>query len=139
MEFQAGVNKWFLNHSEDSEDKKTYGKLINHSKRHPNLRKSVYQMDGKPEVLFETTEVVAEGTQLSYDYGDAYQGLSDCVSGCGKCFMLQGGDEESLQPLGGFRLDDDYGMYFRPHDWYSITSRLVILHHDYRGTQDTIA
>ena len=45
-----GEHTFFLNHTMDSEF--TYGKYINHSSKHPNVRPKVFLKNGLPEVIF---------------------------------------------------------------------------------------
>ena len=82
-----GKNKmYYLNHDDYSE---SVGKYINHSSRHSNLiGKAFIKSDGKPDVMFLTSEKVKKGTQLVWNYGKLFEGINPCVESCEKCKFL---------------------------------------------------
>jgi len=47
------------------------GRLINHSARHPNLKKMHRVINGNVYLLFTASEDIPVGTELLYDYGDS--------------------------------------------------------------------
>jgi SET domain-containing protein len=84
MEFIFKQKRYFCLHSKHTID--TYGKLINHSKLHPNCTPKVFQRrGGVPEVMFLALEHINAGEQLVYDYGKIYDGVEKCISNCFKC------------------------------------------------------
>lgn len=80
-----GKSKLFAIHCVHTQE--TFGKFINHSKKHPNLRTKVmvHPDTGKPDIIFKSMTKIKTGEQLCYDYGPFYNGLNDCVEGCRKC------------------------------------------------------
>ena len=67
----------------------SFGRLISHCRRHPNLKLVHLAIKGNPYVLLETTKTILPGQELMYDYGDRATGLEDfmkhknCI--CFKC------------------------------------------------------
>ena len=79
--------KFYLNHDENSPE--TFGKYLNHSKKHPNVKMRVYVDGDKLEVIFFTTKKVDIGEQLVWNYGSKYQGVGECVENCKICRLQQ--------------------------------------------------
>ncbi len=66
----------------------TWGKFINHSSKHPNIRPKVFINSEKMlEILFVAKSDIAIGTQLVYTYGSKFGDLKPCVASCTKCGM----------------------------------------------------
>lgn len=45
------------------------GRLINHSRKHPNVRAKAFEIDGEPAIVFFAMCDLEIGTELRYDYG----------------------------------------------------------------------
>ena len=84
--------KWMINANDEPEEvglKISFGRLISHCRRHPNLKLVHLTIKGNPYVLLETTKKILPGEELMYDYGDRSCGLEDfmkhknCI--CFKC------------------------------------------------------
>lgn len=56
----------------DSSKEKTgfYGRLLNHSRRHANLRPRIVDSAGKPRIVFYALRDISCGEELLIDYGD---------------------------------------------------------------------
>ena len=78
-----GEHTIFLNYTMDSEF--TYGKYINHSSKHPNLRPKLFLRNGLPDILFLAQKQIQPGEQLTYNYGSQFKFVSQCVVGCKQC------------------------------------------------------
>ena len=53
------------------------GRLINHSSKHPNIKRSPYVVEGRLHLLFVAIKNIDSGAELFYDYGqrsDYYAG-----------------------------------------------------------------
>ena len=48
----------------------TKGRLINHSKLHPNLKPEIWGVDDRPYLVFFANKDISENTELAWDYGD---------------------------------------------------------------------
>ena len=46
------------------------GRLLNHSRRHPNLITKVLMVDSSPKLYMVAKDFIFSGTELVYDYGD---------------------------------------------------------------------
>ncbi|XP_015790160.1 histone-lysine N-methyltransferase set-1-like [Tetranychus urticae] len=46
------------------------GRLINHSRKKPNLKTKIIDLDGKPRLIFISLREISPGEELTYDYGD---------------------------------------------------------------------
>ncbi|XP_015790022.1 histone-lysine N-methyltransferase set-1-like [Tetranychus urticae] len=46
------------------------GRLINHSRKKPNLKTKILDLDGKPRLIFISLREISPGEELTYDYGD---------------------------------------------------------------------
>jgi SET domain-containing protein len=68
-------------------DDGTFGRLINHSKCHFNLKVTKHVVEGYLEtLLFVATKRIAPGDELLFDYGGMYdKDIGDCVEGCERC------------------------------------------------------
>ena len=84
--------KWMINANNEPEAvglNKSFGRLISHCRRHPNLKLVHLAMKGSPYVLLESTKIIVPGEELMYNYGDRATGLEDfmthknCI--CFKC------------------------------------------------------
>lgn len=51
-------------------DDGSYGRLINHSKKHPNVRAKPVEIDGAPAIVFLALGDIEAGVELRYDYGE---------------------------------------------------------------------
>jgi SET domain-containing protein len=78
-----GSKKFFLYHSKHSYF--AFGKYINHSSLHPNLRPQVFERDSLKDVLFVANKKILPGQELCYDYGTEYKGVHKCIASCDKC------------------------------------------------------
>ena len=68
----------------------TWGKFINHSSLHPNVRPRILLgKSKKPEIIFVAKTNIAKGHQLAYTYGTQFGELNPCVSTCMICGMEQ--------------------------------------------------
>jgi histone-lysine N-methyltransferase SETD8 len=83
IQFYFHEKKFFFLHSEDTKD--TYGKLINHSKLHPNCVPRVFTKEGQPSIIFLALRPITAGEELVYDYGRDYEGVFPCTTSCIKC------------------------------------------------------
>jgi hypothetical protein len=74
----------FLYHDENT--KFTFGKYLNHSKKHPVLRPvvSVF-VNGKADVLFIAKHTIPANSELCWNYGRYFYGVQSCISACQKC------------------------------------------------------
>lgn len=59
-----------------TEDDGTFGRLINHSKKKPNIKATREIIDGKPFIYFKAMKPILPGTELRYDYGDRKSDLA---------------------------------------------------------------
>ena len=46
------------------------GRLINHSRKRPNLRTKLFILNNEPHLIFLALDDIEEGTELLYDYGE---------------------------------------------------------------------
>ena len=46
------------------------GRLVNHSKKKPNLKPKVYALNSKPHIIFLASRQIMIGEELLFDYGD---------------------------------------------------------------------
>ena len=65
--FQHNNASFCIDATNESE---SLGRLINHSRMHPNLTTRLKVVCGKPRLVFFAKKDIAEGTELLYDYGD---------------------------------------------------------------------
>lgn len=70
-----------------NKDDGSFGRFINHSKKHPNIKPVTHKENGKVKtVLFIAIIDIKAGEELLFNYGDMYhEGVFDCVEGCEKC------------------------------------------------------
>ena len=52
------------------ENSKPFGRLINHSKKEPNVVANVVEIDNTPHLCFFAIRKITIGEELQYDYGD---------------------------------------------------------------------
>ena len=52
------------------ENSKQFGRLINHSKKEPNVVANVVEVNNKPHICFFAIRKITVGEELQYDYGD---------------------------------------------------------------------
>lgn len=81
--FRGKYKFFYLNH--DDHSKETFGKYLNHSKKHPNVAIRIYADDKKLDVIFVTSRKVKVNEQLVWNYGTQYKGVGECVESCEKC------------------------------------------------------
>lgn len=58
---------WCIDATPESDKK---GRLINHSRKHPNLKTLIHVHEGVPRLFFYATCDIEQGTELLYDYGE---------------------------------------------------------------------
>lgn len=61
------------------------GRLINHSKRHNNVRPEKMILQGKMHVVIVAKCDIDAGREILYDYQDSNSTLPECVPGCLSC------------------------------------------------------
>ena len=92
VEMKENINgKWekvFLNHDEKTVE--TFGKLLNHSRIHPNVKCKVFAIEEEQliDILFITLRDVKKGEQLVWDYGPNFSGVDRCVQSCSRCKLV---------------------------------------------------
>lgn len=64
--FRALEKPWVLDATREDG---SFGRLINHSKKHPNVKPKPIVVDGVPAVVFKALVDIGAGTELRYDYG----------------------------------------------------------------------
>ncbi len=81
--------KWhhfYLNHDEAS--KESFGKYLNHSRLHPNLKdKLLVTQSNELDVIFYAIRNIKVNEQLVWDYGKEFTGIKECISGCKRCHL----------------------------------------------------
>lgn len=65
--FQFQQKTYFLDATREDG---TYGRLMNHSKRNPNVRAKPVEIDGGPAIIFVAMRDLEVGEELRYDYGE---------------------------------------------------------------------
>ena len=65
--FKAQDKSWCLDATEETNRK---GRLINHSKLHPNVKPKVVIYNGRPRIVFIATCDITKGQELLFDYGE---------------------------------------------------------------------
>jgi histone-lysine N-methyltransferase SETD8 len=65
--FKAENKYWCLDATEETTRK---GRLINHSKLHPNVKPKVVLFHGSPRIVFIALSDIQKGTELLFDYGE---------------------------------------------------------------------
>lgn len=58
-------------------DDGTYGRLVNHSRRKPNVHGHALEVDGVPAVVLIASRDLPIGTELRYDYGERRKAVLD--------------------------------------------------------------
>ena len=56
--------------SVDATNDKKIGRLINHSKKSPNLHPRIVSVQKQPKIVFVAAREISVGEELSYDYGE---------------------------------------------------------------------
>ena len=67
LEFKYRDQRWAIDATKDD---KSFGRLINHSRRFPNIRPRVADKGGQPYVYFVAIAYIHKDSELLYDYGD---------------------------------------------------------------------
>lgn len=49
---------------------KRLGRLINHSRKSPNCKTRIYEVEGVPHLIFVALKEITPGNELLYDYGE---------------------------------------------------------------------
>lgn len=70
--FQLKDRRYCLDATEETN---TMGRLLNHSRKHPNVKPVGLVLDGKPTIVFYAIEDVLPSVELLYDYGESDRGL----------------------------------------------------------------
>lgn len=68
-----------------TEDDGKLGRLINHSKRHDNVRPERRMLLGKLHIVIVAKCDIEAGREVLYDYKDVNSSLPECVPGCLLC------------------------------------------------------
>lgn len=76
-----GAKGWYVINGEYED--LSFGRLINHSKLHPNCKAILKTIDCRVLVFIVTTKDIIAGQELLFDYM-GYD-LPDCVEGCNEC------------------------------------------------------
>ena len=53
-----------------TEESGRYGRLLNHSKRSPNCKTIVVEIEGTPRLTFVARRDITAGEEILFDYGD---------------------------------------------------------------------
>ena len=86
MEFSINSKPFFFNHYRYPNSLPSFGKMVNHSKRHANLKKKLFQdKHGDPVVMLVANRMIHKGEELTHDYGNKYGLNADCTANCKKC------------------------------------------------------
>ena len=56
-----------------SEETGRLGRLINHSKKNPNVKTTVIEFNKQPHLVFIAIKDIAAGEEILYDYGERKQ------------------------------------------------------------------
>ena len=72
--FKAQNKSWCLDATEETNRK---GRLINHSKLHPNIKPKVVIQKGTPRIVFIATCDIHKGHELLFDYGERRRDVID--------------------------------------------------------------
>ena len=85
-----------------------FGRFINHSKIHANLRAVVFYWkdDNRPELMMKAITDIQPDQQLLFNYGGEFYTTRDCVQSCAQC-SLEGLNQfnDTLEP--DIRTDDE--------------------------------
>lgn len=65
--FEHGGRGWCVDATRENF---SFGRLLNHSKKKPNIKASICEIDGDPRILFTALIDIPSNTELLYDYGD---------------------------------------------------------------------
>ena len=72
-----------------AQTKFAFGKYINHSSKHPVLTHKVFMHNEIPALMFVATKHIPAGSELCYNYGCSFTGVSECLSSCIKCSKIR--------------------------------------------------
>lgn len=82
--------KWqlvYINH--DNKCKETFGKFLNHSRIHPNVKCRIFAVSNGPtqylDILFITLRDIKKNEELVWNYGPNFTGVNRCVKSCTQC------------------------------------------------------
>ena len=64
------MNFHFIFSIDATEDTGRYGRLINHSRKAPNLKTKVIMIGKSPRLILTVKHDIEAGVELLYDYGD---------------------------------------------------------------------
>lgn len=67
LEFKHRDRRWAIDATRNDQ---SFGRLINHSRKFPNIKPHVEDKDGKPRVIFFAIRFIPKDDELLYDYGD---------------------------------------------------------------------
>ena len=68
MYYFAWSNKqWCIDATADTG---RFGRLINHSRKKPNLKTKLFILNNMPHLIFVALDDIEENTELLYDYGE---------------------------------------------------------------------
>ena len=67
FEFKHQEKKFAIDATKENN---TYGRLINHSKRKPNVKPFISTTIGRPNIFFKSITYIKKDEELLYDYGD---------------------------------------------------------------------
>ena len=71
--------QWMVNANNEPEEVgllKSFGRLVNHCRKHPNLRPEIRVLGGRPHILLRVIREVETNEDLHFDYGDRRTGVS---------------------------------------------------------------
>ncbi|CAB4057741.1 SETD8 [Lepeophtheirus salmonis] len=104
----TGCYMYYFKHNEKqycmdaTKDTGRLGRLVNHSRLHPNLLTKVVILENKPRLILVARQDIEKYSELLYDYGDSIHiGQAGCQIGekCWQLFSLEHGiDEEGNVP-----------------------------------------
>lgn len=66
-DFKVNMKPYVLDASREDG---TYGRLINHSRKNPNVQPKPFTLDGTPAIFFKALVDIEAGVELRYDYGE---------------------------------------------------------------------
>lgn len=69
-DFEVKDKKYVLDATPDDG---TYGRLISHSRKNPNVLPKPVEIDGCPAIIFKAMKDIAAGEELCYDYGEHHK------------------------------------------------------------------
>ena len=63
-------NVYILFSIDATKETKYLGRLVNHSRKRPNMKVKRLEVDGRPRIFFVAIENIRAGEELLYDYGE---------------------------------------------------------------------